>query len=158
MSKRLLYGLPALLMAWLLPIVAIVAGAGRYRALMVRVLDRDIQVSGLKVTFASGATEDLPFSGLLRAGSNSGVLGLADGTDNPRVAFGYHLTRSTGAAELAWSDLFDVVRDTPGVRKLGDARADFLLNGLPADVALHQREFPVLGHVEIVDGDTGATL
>ena len=60
--------------------VAIVAGAGRYRALMVRVLDRDIQVSGLKVTFASGATEDLPFSGLLRAGSNSGVLGLADGT------------------------------------------------------------------------------
>ena len=86
------------------------------------------------------------------------ALGLADGTDNPRVAFGYHLTRSTGAAELAWSDLFDVVRDTPGVRKLGDARADFLLNGLPADVALHQREFPVLGHVELVDGDTGATL
>jgi hypothetical protein len=37
---------------------------------------------------------------------------------------------------------------------VGDVR----LNGLPADVKLTPREFPVLGDVALVDGDTGALL
>ena len=57
------------------------------------------------------------------------------------------------AAELAWSDVLDVVRDTEGVRKVGD---DFLLNGARADVQLRLREFPVLGAVTLLDGNTGA--
>ena len=60
--------------------------------------------------------------------------------------------------EIAWSDLFNVIRDTPGVRKMGDARLDLTLNGLPADVRLNVREFPVLRTVTLVNGDTGELL
>ena len=62
------------------------------------------------------------------------------------------------AGEIAWSDVFNVIRDTHGVRKMGDARLDLTLNGLPSDVKLTVREFPVLGAVKLVDGDTGELL
>lgn len=81
-------------------------------------------------------------------------------TDAPAVVD----TPSPGAAsgnpvgEIAWSDLFNVIRDTPGVRKMGDARLDLTLNGLPADVRLNVREFPVLRTVTLVNGDTGELL
>lgn len=83
-----------------------------------------------------------------------------DGTPNPLVDFGFNLKDALGnpVGEVAWSDVFDVVRDTPGVRKMGDARLDFTLNGLPADVHLGLREFPALGTVTLRDGDTGALL
>jgi len=41
---------------------------------------------------------------------------------------------------------------------MGDARLDLTLNGLPADVRLSVREFPVLGVVTLVNGDTGELL
>jgi hypothetical protein len=83
-----------------------------------------------------------------------------DGTPNPRVDFGFNVRDAEGrtAGELAWSDVFDVVRDTPGVRKVGGGVGDLRLNGLPADVKLAPREFPVLGDVALIDGDTGAHL
>ncbi|HVJ14791.1 MAG TPA: baseplate J/gp47 family protein [Polyangiaceae bacterium] len=83
-----------------------------------------------------------------------------DGTPNPLVDFGFNIKDAAGnfVGELAWSDLFDVVRDTPGVRKIGDSRLDFMLNGLPADVKLRVPEFPVLGSVTLVDGSTGALI
>ncbi|HEU4407248.1 MAG TPA: baseplate J/gp47 family protein [Polyangiaceae bacterium] len=83
-----------------------------------------------------------------------------DGTPNPRVDFGFNVKDAEGhpAGELAWSDVFDVVRDTPGVRKVGGGVGDLRLNGLPADVKLAPREFPVLGDVALTDGDTGALL
>ena len=83
-----------------------------------------------------------------------------DGTPNPLVDFGFNLKDAEGnfAGEIAWSDVFNVIRDTPGVRKMGDARLDLTLNGLPSDVKLKVREFPVLGAVKLVDGDTGELL
>ena len=51
-----------------------------------------------------------------------------------------------------------MIRDTEGVRKVGDRSGDLKLNGLPADVTLGIKEFPVLGNVALIDGDTGAFL
>ena len=88
-------------------------------------------------------------------------ISLLDGTPNPQVDFGFNVKDSGGnpAGEVAWSDVFNVIRDTPGVRKIGDLHGDLLLNGLPADVKLGIRDFPVLGPtVTLVNGDTGALL
>jgi hypothetical protein len=38
--------------------------------------------------------------------------------------------------EIAWSDVFNVIRDTEGVRKIGDRQGDLKLNGLAADIEL----------------------
>lgn len=80
-----------------------------------------------------------------------------DGTPNPLVDFGFNVKDASGnpAGEVAWSDVFNVIRDTAGVRKIGDSRLDLTLAGLPADVKLGLRQFPVLGIVSIRNGDTG---
>ena len=45
------------------------------------------------------------------------------------------------------------------MRKIGDRHGDLKLNGLPADVKLGTREFPVLGsNIVFINGDTGAML
>jgi hypothetical protein len=78
----------------------------------------------------------------------------ADGTPNLTIDFGFNVSARGGASELAWSDLFDLLVKTPGVRKLEPY--DLKLNGLPADVKLAPREFPVLaGHVQFIDAMTG---
>jgi hypothetical protein len=83
-----------------------------------------------------------------------------DGTPNALVDFGFNVRDADGtpAGEVAWSDVFDVVRDTDGVRKLGDGPYDLKLNGLPADVRLGLKDFPVLRNVVLVDGDHGGLL
>jgi predicted phage baseplate assembly protein len=83
-----------------------------------------------------------------------------DGTPNPRVDFGFNLKNADGfpVGEIAWSDVFNVIRDTEGVRKIGDSPGDLTLNGLPADVRLRVQEFPTLGTVTLVNGDTGGAL
>ena len=83
-----------------------------------------------------------------------------DGTPNPLVDFGFNVKDSEGnpVGEIAWSDVFNVIRDTSGVRKMGDSRLDLTLNALPADVTLNVREFPVLGTVTLRNGDTGELL
>jgi len=83
-----------------------------------------------------------------------------DGTPNPLVDFGFNVKDAEGnpVGEIAWSDVFNVIRDTPGVRKMGDSRLDLTLNGLPADVVLNVREFPVLGSVTLRNGETGELL
>jgi hypothetical protein len=80
-----------------------------------------------------------------------------DGTPNPRVDFGFNVKDANGnpAGEVTWSDVFDVIRDTSGVRKIGDSRMDLTLSGLPADVKLGTREFPTLGQITIRNGDSG---
>ena len=83
-----------------------------------------------------------------------------DGTPNPLVDFGFNIKDADGnpQGEVSWSDIFDAIRDTTGVRKIGDARLDLTLNGLPADVKLALKEFPALGNVKITNGDTGGLL
>jgi hypothetical protein len=83
-----------------------------------------------------------------------------DGTPNPLVDFGFNIKDQGGnpVGEIAWSDVFNVVRDTDGVRKVGDRHGDLKLNGLPADIKLGIKEFPLLGNVTLVDGDRGGLL
>ena len=83
-----------------------------------------------------------------------------DGTPNPLVDFGFNIKDADGNAigEIAWSDVFNVIRDAAGVRKIGDRHGDLTLNGLPADVKLGIKEFPLLGNVTLIDGDTGGLL
>ena len=84
----------------------------------------------------------------------------ADGTPNPLVDFGFNVKDVDGnpAGQVAWSDVFNVIRDTEGVRKIGDLHGDLKLSGLPADVKLAIKEFPLLGNVTLIDGDTGSFL
>ena len=62
----------------------------------------------------------------------------------------------TVAAELAWSDLFNVIRDVTGVRKIEPT--GLLLNSTVGNVNLLHWEFPILGTVTLTNGDTGAAL
>jgi len=54
--------------------------------------------------------------------------------------------------------VLSVVEAVSGVRKIGDEDADFLLNQRSDDVALENKEFPVLGTVTLINGDTGGPL
>jgi hypothetical protein len=83
-----------------------------------------------------------------------------DGAPNPLVDFGFNVRDGEGnpAGEIAWSDVFNVIRDTDGVRKMGDGPFDLQLNGLPADVKIAKKEFPLLRTVTLTNGDTGALL
>jgi predicted phage baseplate assembly protein len=83
-----------------------------------------------------------------------------DGTPNPQVDFGFNIKDQYGnpSGEVAWSDVFNVIRDTEGVRKIGDRHGDLKLSGLPADVKLGITEFPSLGSIALIDGSTGGYL
>lgn len=87
------------------------------------------------------------------------AVSLADGTQNPNVDFGFNQKDDIGnpVGEIAFSDIFNVVRDVPGVRKIGDGPEDFLLNGVRGDVPINVREFPMLGQVTLLDGVTGTS-
>ena len=84
----------------------------------------------------------------------------SDGTPNPRVDFGFNLKDAEGnpVGEIAWSDVFNVIRDADGVRKIGDSPGDLTINGFPADLRLDVREFPVLGSITLFNGSTGGLL
>ena len=84
-----------------------------------------------------------------------------DGTKNALVDFGvnYPTGRSdTQLSEIPLSDVYNVIRDTPGVRKIGDREADFRLNDAHADVLISPTAFPLLGDVGLQDGDSGVVL
>ncbi|HET9621794.1 MAG TPA: baseplate J/gp47 family protein [Kofleriaceae bacterium] len=117
---------------------------------------------------------DVQATVFLRQGANAGVvraaiqhalaaffaISLPDGTPNPQVDFGWNLNDANGdpVGQIAFSDVFNVVRDVAGVRKIGDQPDAFLLNGARRDVVLARREFPVLGQVELRNGATGQPL
>jgi hypothetical protein len=79
-----------------------------------------------------------------------------DGTPNLSIDFGFYLSLRGGSSEIAWSDVFDLLVKTPGVRKIEPY--DLALNGLPSDVKIAPREFPTLGNVRLVDAGSGGFL
>ncbi len=83
---------------------------------------------------------------------------LSNGTPNPNVDFGFNVKGTGISGEVAWSDIFNVIRDTAGVRKIGDQPGDLKLNGKQADLVLDPKEFPVLGMVRLTNGTTGEVL
>jgi hypothetical protein len=81
--------------------------------------------------------------------------GTLDGID-----FGYNLRDADGniSGSIAWSDVFDVIRDAAGVRKIDPGPGGLLLNGVRDDLAIEPRQFPALGTVTLINGDTSAPL
>jgi hypothetical protein len=112
------------------------------------------------VYLRQGANAKVVRAGILKALTDFFAVSLPNGTPNPTVDFGFNVKDAAGepAGEIAFSDVFDVVRDVAGVRKIGDGPGDFLLNGAREDVALGAREFPTLGKVALVNGDTRQPL
>lgn len=88
------------------------------------------------------------------------ALNNADGTINRNVDFGFTFKDGDGnpANEIPLSNLEELVKQSAPVRKLSAHAVDFLVNGLHLDTTLLPREFPQLGTVEIIDGDTGQVL
>lgn len=83
-----------------------------------------------------------------------------DGSKNDQLDFGWYIKDVDGepAGSIAFSDLYDLVRDASGVAKIGDGDADFLVNGLRKDVAIAAREFPRLANLVLIDADTGQLM
>jgi len=77
------------------------------------------------------------------------------GNQNTNVDFGFNFKDADGnpAGEVALSDVFNVIRDTAGVRKIY-AVDGVALNGVALDAALGLAEFPVLGTVTVRNADT----
>lgn len=82
---------------------------------------------------------------------------MADGTANPNIDFGFNYKAADGepAGEIAWSDIFNIIRDASGVRKVAQ---DMTLNGAVDDVGIDNWEFPSLGTVTLINGDTGGAM
>jgi hypothetical protein len=85
---------------------------------------------------------------------------LADGTPNPAIDFGANLKSYDGTVngEITWSDVFNAINDTIGVRKIDEGNEGLLLNSLRQSVTLTAIQFPRLSSVTIYDGDAGAYL
>lgn len=88
------------------------------------------------------------------------ALSNADGTKNQAIDFGFSFKDGDGnpANEIPLSHLINLVSNSASVRKLSPLAPDFLVNGAHLDIRLIPREFPQLGAVELIDGDTGAPL
>ena len=117
----------------------------------------DIQAT---VFLRQGANPVTVRTSILQALADFFAVSLADGTPNPNVDFGFNVKDAEGnsAGEIAISDVFNAVRDVPGLRKIGDQPEDFLLNGSREDLPIGTRQFPVLGTVTLLNGDTGLSL
>lgn len=86
----------------------------------------------------------------------------ADGSINEDIGFGFAGKNADGTPAreipLLGTLISGVISDNTGVRKVGARDQDFTINGTHDDEALELFEFPVLGTVSLLDGDTGASL
>jgi hypothetical protein len=112
------------------------------------------------VFLRQGANASAVRAAIVKALADFFAVSLRDGTPNPTVDFGWNVKDADGqpAGEVALSDVFDVVHDVAGVRKIGDGPTDFLLNGARTDVLIGTREFPVLGRIALFNGNTRQPL
>jgi hypothetical protein len=88
-------------------------------------------------------------------------VGTEDEADNPNVNWGFYASQtSEGGFDgvLALSDIANAARDVSGVRRLGDGINDLLVNGAHSDVVVLAHQFPKLGSVVILNGETNAPL
>lgn len=82
------------------------------------------------------------------------------GAENLSIDFGWKLQNASGDPDgtLALTDVENVVRDIPGVRKIDAGVNGFLLNSKRADLPIALRQFPKLGTITIINADTGNPL
>lgn len=77
----------------------------------------------------------------------------SDGSANANIGFGYQIDN-----ELAYSDIYNAIYDTAGVRKLADTPGALTLNGAAANLSIEPYQFPILGTVTLLNAATGAVL
>jgi len=77
----------------------------------------------------------------------------SDGSQNTNIGFGYQIDN-----ELAYSDLYNVIRDTTGVRKIDDTPGALTINGESGDLEVEPYQFPILGTVTLLNAATGNVL
>ena len=106
----------------------------------------DIQV---EVTFADGVSVSAARDEIRDALTDHFAISDDDGAPNTAVGFGLDMD----GQEVAWSDVFNVIRDLASVRKIN--ASGLLLNGTAEDEALLVREFPILGDVTVINAATG---
>jgi len=81
------------------------------------------------------------------------ALNTPEGAPNPDIGFGYQIDN-----EVAFSDIYNVIRDTTGVRKMADTPGAVQVNNEANDLVVPPHNFPVLRYVTIYNGDTGLVL
>lgn len=75
---------------------------------------------------------------------------------NARVNFGYYFQQQNGGApQLPWSDIFNAIRDSDGVRLVDPGPGGLTLNNVRDNISLEAQQFPKLGSVALIDGSTG---
>ncbi len=111
-----------------------------------------------RVFFSKGVNKATVRARLQLGLENLLVIRNSDGTANESVNFGYYLRGEEDAGTYAWSDVFNVLRDTTGVRKLDSGPEGLLINEERGDLELSNREFPVLGTVVIIDAESGSVV
>lgn len=130
-----------------------------YRLWIVPALRKVVNVTA-KIFRRKGVTQAAVKSAVLKSLTSFFAIMNADGTVNQSINFGYYMQDKDGQPTklLAYSDIYNQVRDTTGVLRVGAGFGEFLLNGLQADVELDLKEFPQLGEVILIDGDTSQQL
>lgn len=103
-----------------------------------------------RVHFRKGADRAVVAAAIRKNITAFFALETGDGSRNNNVDFGYYMD---GA--LAWSDVFNVIRDTTNVRKVDDGLGNLVINGESDDLTVPPEQFPVLGSVTIIDAATG---
>lgn len=128
----------------------------------VSVVDPKYKTIDVNVTvfLEQGRTESSVKSSILQALEDYFAISNDDGTPNTNVDFGYNKKNNDGtpAAEFPLSDLLCLVEGVTGVRKIGDNPSDLTMNGSHSDLTLLLFEFPRLGDVVIVNGETGEQI
>lgn len=81
------------------------------------------------------------------------ALDTPEGAPNERIGFGYQINN-----EVAFSDIYNVIRDTEGVRKMSDAPGAMQINGEANDLTVAPHEFPALRYITIYNAATGYQL
>lgn len=76
-----------------------------------------------------------------------------DGAPNPLIGFGYQIN-----GEVAFSDVYNAIRDTAGVRKIADTPGAVQINGEANDLDVEPHVFPALRYVTIYNGATGVQI
>ena len=84
----------------------------------------------------------------------------SDLTENLNVDFGWNYkdVNDNPAGYVDWSTIHKVVNSVVGVRKIGAGLDQFTLNEKHTDVAIGNWQFPVLGEVVLINGDTGSEM
>lgn len=123
----------------------------------------NIQISA-RLYLKQGAKEDVVGPLVRTALADFFAAQLSEGTDNPDIDFGANLKDAEGTiqGELVWSDIFDVIKNVDGVRKIDEGAQGLLVNTgtgwVRRSVTLLPIEFPRLSTITLTNGDTGSSF